>query len=447
MLNTTNQGGTDHHSTSSDNDTMNETQMTSGGSEAGSMMSGEMMIPECIEEICDALDNDCDGKVDEGALCSCDLDNSCYGGPFSLRGIGVCQDGTRECDSNGEVWGECTGWIGPSSEVCDELDNDCDGRIDESEQSECSICEENTTELCDGIDNDCDGTIDENVDPNTAPDELCDGMDNDCDGRVDEAVIDATEEVCDGIDNDCDGTVDEAVVDATEEVCDGIDNDCDGTIDESLTRECDCNVNNSNLSTCENGVWTDCIPISTETTMIQIPSIGPGCRWNQNGNIDHINGAVTARIEQEVPFNLPVQASLCSLSILGVTPNFYYDDHLMLLLNQVPLIGSLNFASQFEVVNGLPRYDWSRIVGQRHNQLGDQATCLAGATTCVIPGTQTNGMLDLAFDEMTNLLLSRTSLTNEHLFTLVVTGDNDPDVDCFHSGFTMQITYDYLDRN
>ncbi|MEK6940881.1 MAG: PKD domain-containing protein [Nanoarchaeota archaeon] len=50
--------------------------------------------------------------------------------------IGVCEQGvrTRVCEEPG-YWGdfgECVGEVGPSTEVCNELDDDCDGETDES---------------------------------------------------------------------------------------------------------------------------------------------------------------------------------------------------------------------------------------------------------------------------------------------------------------------------
>jgi len=83
-------------------------------------------------------------------------------------------------------------------------------------------------------------------------DEICDGIDNDFDGLIDENNVCATTEICDGIDNDLDGQIDEDGVCATTEICDGIDNDLDGQIDEDGVcvnqSACDFDITNLRVS-------------------------------------------------------------------------------------------------------------------------------------------------------------------------------------------------------
>ena len=45
--------------------------------------------------------------------------------------------------------------------MCDLVDSDCDGIIDEGTRNSCGFCGEVDAEICDGVDQDCDGTVDE----------------------------------------------------------------------------------------------------------------------------------------------------------------------------------------------------------------------------------------------------------------------------------------------
>ncbi len=183
-------------------------------------------------EICDGLDNDCNGITDEGCACIPGESRAC-----SID-VGPCTTGTQDCLPNGTWSPSCSGTV-PQPEICDQVDNNCNGSVDEGVLNKCGQCGPEPAEICDGIDNDCDGEVDE-------------GVSNSCGGCWQEGP-----EICDAIDNDCDGIIDE--VDFTVSCGFGA---CERSID-SVCETCipadpQFQVESFDNDTCNNGVDDDC---------------------------------------------------------------------------------------------------------------------------------------------------------------------------------------------
>ena len=310
-------------------------------------------------EVCDGEDNDCNGLKDDNPLLA--------GTPCGIA-VGKCTKGTWACENGGLV---CKGGVQPTTEICDNKDNDCNGSIDDSiaglggacgsSVGECKqgvykciggkvVCSGEVgpgTEICDNKDNDCDGTADNNlasvacgsnigeckqgttqcVNGQTSCNgavgpspEICDGKDNNCNGLKDDyptdegtlcgvTVGECTQgtnkcvngslvcvggngpktEICDGKDNDCNGTTDDNIVgsglacgtdvgectkgtlacmlvlpagwtmlcvggaDPTSEICDAKDNDCDGSTDEDYPEKG--KICGTNIGECKAGTY------------------------------------------------------------------------------------------------------------------------------------------------------------------------------------------------
>ena len=210
-------------------------------------------------ETCDGKDNDCDGATDE------ELGSTTCGKGVCVHTVANCVGGkTQSCDP----------LEGASPDICDGLDNDCDGATDEELGSTTcgkGICEHTVANCVGGKDQTCDPL-------EGAAAEICDGLDNDCQGDVDELW--PTGQPCELGKGEChavgiwvcDGTKLGVLCDANEgtpvdETCDGKDNDCDGSTDEELgTTTCGLGICEHTIANCVNGQVQTCDSLEGQQT-------------------------------------------------------------------------------------------------------------------------------------------------------------------------------------
>ena len=112
--------------------------------------------PDGGPEVCDGVDNDCDGLIDILP----DGSPVVVPGECSTELSGGCGVGTWACVAGRT---RCVPEVQSVPEVCDLVDNDCDGVIDERVRNECGTCGATPPETCNNVDDDCDGRVDEQV--------------------------------------------------------------------------------------------------------------------------------------------------------------------------------------------------------------------------------------------------------------------------------------------
>jgi hypothetical protein len=196
-------------------------------------------------------------------------------------------------------------------------------------------------------------------------------------------------------------------------------------------------------------------PIQHLTKQINFPSnlnaSSTVCQWDEDSNGDFVmeDSRVMARNEQTQSFQLPAGATLCEVSFNISNQTFEYDDMFFLNFNDVILVSAASFFNGFSQWQGLDTYDWSvfnRTYWPDNYNNNSHIYCAGqsqGLGSCTVPITETTGDFDLSFDKS---LIQRIGMRggSQHSFKLVVTGDNNPNVDCRHEALSFSIDASYV---
>ena len=233
-------------------------------------------------EICNFADDDCNGETDEGGALGCEN----WYPDVDLDGYGADAEAACICTSPSPDWigkgGDCDDGvkeISPAAEeICDGVDNDCNGETDEENAAGCTVYyldgdgdgfgqNESLKCLCAATDEyktenggDC-NDLNDQVHPLAV--EVCNGQDDNCDTVADEDGAVGCGILFKDVDEDGFGKLDDtkcfcgpqypytadngddcndeaaAAKPGGVEICDGLDNDCNSIVDDAPP-EADC---------------------------------------------------------------------------------------------------------------------------------------------------------------------------------------------------------------
>ncbi|MBK05165.1 MAG: hypothetical protein CL920_25735 [Deltaproteobacteria bacterium] len=257
---------------------------------------------------CDGLDNNCNGQIDEAPTEQAEAcSNPTAGGVF-----GECKNGRTACEKQKTV---CLPGQ-PTTEICDDKDNDCDGQVDEDFTKKGQVCTAGQGD-CQTTDkfvcNDSkDGTVCAAKERTKQP-ETCNKIDDDCNGMVDDIQAKSCQVV--GTKGAC-ATGQQQCIDGkltcfqinqpSPELADQRDNDCDGYVDEgivslvlstkSLLGESNVNITgiaiNSKQEVFFSSNSTQCIYKLDPTTKQVVVYAG---KASEKGNVDSLTNPLNAR--------------------------------------------------------------------------------------------------------------------------------------------------------
>lgn len=180
------------------------------------------------------------------------------------------------------------------------------------------------------------------------------------------------------------------------------------------------------------------------------------CLFEVGNNLAMRDTRMQARYEQYRTLNLPANAVVCDLNMTTPLQRFRYDDVFVFTYNNRVLATNNRSAlfqsrpeATLQVMNAgnvpVYNYDWLSLRTRAFQNVADDY-CLGasqGAASCRWPVTEQNGNIQFDFDQQLLIALGLVAPSNNQQFGFIITGDNDPSLDCYHERLEFDMTVEY----
>ncbi len=179
------------------------------------------------------------------------------------------------------------------------------------------------------------------------------------------------------------------------------------------------------------------------------------CEFGVGDNLGQAAEKLQARFEQRREFKLPAGAVLCKINLDSSQQQFRYDDVFFLNFNSKILASNNKTAVQSRIVPeqkitsegsiGFYSYNWPSLRGASFANVADDY-CLGkdqGLGTCSWPVSEQQGTIRFSFESELLARIGLEAFGKTQVISFVVTGDDDPSLDCYHEALKLSVQASY----
>lgn len=180
------------------------------------------------------------------------------------------------------------------------------------------------------------------------------------------------------------------------------------------------------------------------------------CEFGVNDNLNMEDGHMRARHDQNVKLNVPANAVICDVRMTNNLQKFRYDDVFFFTLNGFLLASNNKTAVQNRLTPSnlqygnknmsIYRYNWLALRDHEFDNVVDDY-CVGKAqneSMCSWPVTEKDGNIQFSFNQALLIALSLGTPSQNLNFGFTITGDNDPNLDCYHERLDFSMAVDYF---